>query len=70
MKYAAVIHGGIQLEPIYSKIKEWVNSHSGVYYDMLSGVSWINGKTYYHRVHFIHEEDLLAFKLTFAGYVY
>ncbi len=67
--YKGRILGGLQFTGVHERVQEWVNTVSGAYFDKLNGVSYINGSTYYNVVIVPTEEDLLAFKLTFAGSV-
>lgn len=69
IKYTARILGGQQFTGIHSKVDEWVSNNPDVHYDKTSGISYINGVTYHSSLVFPNEEDLLAFKLTFAGFV-
>ncbi len=67
--YKAQILGGLQSTRIHKKVDDWVIKHPGVYYDKNGGVSYLNGITYQNTVVFHDKVDLLAFKLTFAGFV-
>jgi hypothetical protein len=67
--YEGYIRGGLHFTGIHERIEEWMITVPGAHYDKTTDISWINGVTYYHRVSFLTEEDLVAFKLTFAGFV-
>ncbi len=67
--YEAYIRGGLQFTGIHERIEEWLPTCHGAHFDKMSDLTWINGKIYYHHVSFLSEEDLVAFKLTFAGFV-
>lgn len=67
MVYTARILGGHT--DIHQKVDKWIINVPGAHYDNTGGISYINGVTYRYNLVFLNEEDLLAFKLTFAGFV-
>jgi len=67
--YEAHIHGGLQFTGIHDRVEDWIKEIPGSHFDKLHGVSWINGRTFYHNVVFLSEQDLVAFKLKFAGFI-
>jgi len=67
--YEIRIYGGLQFTGIHEKISEWMATVPGAHFDKNHDVSWINGKTYYHSIVFLTEEDLVACKLKFVGFV-
>ena len=67
--YKGRILGGQQFSGVHERVEEWISTVPGAYFDKLNGVSYINGSTFYNVVIVPAEEDLLAFKLTFAGSV-
>ncbi len=67
--YTGRILGGLQNTGIHETVQQWINSVPGAYFDKLNGFSYLNGTTYYNVVIVPSEEDLLAFKLVFAGSV-
>jgi hypothetical protein len=69
IKYTARILGGQQFTGIHQKVDQWIINVPGAHYDKTSGISYINGVTYQNNLVFLNEEDLLAFRLTFAGFV-
>jgi hypothetical protein len=69
LKYCARIKGGQQFTGVHERIEEWIKTVPGSRFDGARGVSYINGTAYYQDLVFDTEEDLVAFKLAFAGLV-
>jgi len=67
--YEARIYGGLQFTGIHQKIEEWMKTVPGAHFNKTDGVTWINGDVFYHQIVFLTEEDLIACKLKFAGFV-
>ena len=69
LKYCARIIGGQQFNGVHEEIDEWIHTVPGAYFDKSRSISYIDGVTYFHDLEFATEEDLVAFKLKFAGKV-
>lgn len=70
VRYTSQIKGGLQFSGVHEKIAAWIKKVPGAHFDAKGGCSYINGTIYYAGIVFSSAEDLLAFKLTFAGLVY
>ena len=70
VKHTACIKGGLQFSGVHEKIATWIKKVPGAHFDVKGGCSYINGTIYYAGIVFSSAEDLLAFRLTFAGEVY
>jgi hypothetical protein len=70
LKYRARIMGGHITNGTHERAAKWIKTVPGARFDNTRGISYMNGVEYYHDLVFDTEEDLLAFKLAFAGAVY
>jgi len=70
LEFYGRIQGGHLTDGTHERVAEWIKTVPGARFRRGAGVSYINGVVYYHDLVFDTGEDLLAFKLAFAGAVY